>query len=177
MNDLVNRAFLFALSGHSGQTRKDGKPYIVHPFSVATILARDGASDELIAAGLLQDVIEDAGVPPERLRAEFGATVSRLVLFDTEDKSRSWTQRKSATIRALADADRACTMLVCADKPSDLCDIAADYRMIGASVWDRFRRGKEQQAWLYRACGAAFDRISDLKMYAEFQQMVDLVFQ
>lgn len=43
MSDLVNRAFLFALKVHGDQQRKDGKPYIVHPFAVATEPARNGS--------------------------------------------------------------------------------------------------------------------------------------
>ena len=43
MINKVNAAFLFALRVHGKQTRKDGKPYIVHPFSVATELAKNGA--------------------------------------------------------------------------------------------------------------------------------------
>ena len=39
MTNMVEKAFLFALKVHKGQTRKDGKPYITHPFSVAMELA------------------------------------------------------------------------------------------------------------------------------------------
>ena len=67
MTNRVNHAFLFALRVHGEQTRKDGKPYIVHPFSVATELAKNGADDALICAGLLHDTIEDGGVAPEEL--------------------------------------------------------------------------------------------------------------
>ena len=81
MINKVNVAFLFALRVHGKQTRKDGKPYIVHPFSVATELAKNGADEELICAGLLHDTIEDGGVTPEELRCEFGDEVLRLVLW------------------------------------------------------------------------------------------------
>ena len=67
MMNKIEKAFLFALEVHGHQKRKDGKPYIVHPFSVANALARNGADDDLICAGLLHDTIEDGGVTPEEL--------------------------------------------------------------------------------------------------------------
>ena len=67
MADMINRAFLLAMRAHAEQTRKDGKPYLTHPFSVAIELAKNGADDSLICAGLLHDAIEDGGVLPEVL--------------------------------------------------------------------------------------------------------------
>lgn len=68
MTDRVNRALMFALNVHGGQTLKDGKPYITHPFSVAMELVKNGANDELICAGLLHDMIDDGGVTPDELK-------------------------------------------------------------------------------------------------------------
>ncbi len=51
MTDRINRAFLFALYAHGEQRRKDGLPYIVHPFEVGMILARNGADEALVCAG------------------------------------------------------------------------------------------------------------------------------
>ena len=86
MTNMIKKAFLFALKVHGGQTRKDGKPYITHPFSVAMELAKNGASDELICAGLLHDTIEDGGASPGELKREFGAEVLRLGLCETEKR-------------------------------------------------------------------------------------------
>ena len=124
MTNMLEKAFLFALKVHGRQTRKDGKPYITHPFSVAMELAKNGANDELICAGLLHDTIEDGGVTPEELKREFGEEVLRLVLFDTENKKLSWKERKDATLLALENCDRKCAMLVCADKLSNIRDLA-----------------------------------------------------
>ena len=120
----MNRAFLYALKVHDGQKRKDGKPYIVHPFAVANILTENGAEKDLVCAGLLHDVIEDGGVTAEELQKEFGRKVVRLILFDTEDKTLSWERRKSALLAALKDCGRNCAMLVCADKLANLQDIS-----------------------------------------------------
>ncbi|MGN1099221.1 MAG: HD domain-containing protein, partial [Christensenellales bacterium] len=111
MKNLPEEAFLFALKVHAGQQRKDGKPFIIHPFAVATELAKNGADDTLIAAGLLHDVIEDAGVTAGEVGEKFGDEVLRLVLFDTEDKSLSWESRKAAGLESLKNCDRKCAML------------------------------------------------------------------
>jgi GTP pyrophosphokinase len=76
---LVQRAYDFSFRMHAGQTRKSGQPYIVHPVSVAGIIADlklDGAS---VCAGLLHDVIEDTLATPDDITKEFGPEVAELV--------------------------------------------------------------------------------------------------
>lgn len=177
MNDLVNRAFAFARSAHFGQVRKNGKPYINHPLSVANILAENGASDELIAAGFLHDTIEDADITAEELKKNFGDGVVRFILFDTEDKSLPWEQRKTATLNALEHCDREYAMLICADKLSNIKDISDDLKTIGESVWNNFKYGREKQEWLYRKYLSALLSVSDLKMYSDLERTVNSVFK
>ena len=56
---------------------------------------------EMIAAALLHDVIEDAGVTKEELEEKFGSRVAFLVESESEDKSRSWMERKGTTVEHL----------------------------------------------------------------------------
>ena len=57
-------ALVFARRAHSGQVRKGGAPYIVHPLSMACdAIACKGATDEIIATILLHDVCEDCNIP------------------------------------------------------------------------------------------------------------------
>ncbi len=176
MTNKIEKAFLFALEVHGHQKRKDGKPYIVHPFSVANVLARNGADDDLICAGLLHDTIEDGGVAPEEIVHQFGEEVLRIVLFDTEDKSLSWEERKRSTLDAIASCDRKCAMLVCADKLANICDVESNLAESGESVWSQFQYGREKQEWLYREYVDRFARLSDLKMYDELKATVERVF-
>src|SRR5258708_13638530 len=76
---LVQRAYDYSFRMHAGQTRKSGQPYIVHPVSVAGIIADlrlDGAS---VCAGLLHDVIEDTLATADDITKEFGPEVAELV--------------------------------------------------------------------------------------------------
>ncbi|MGM9682437.1 MAG: HD domain-containing protein, partial [Eubacteriales bacterium] len=133
MTNMAEKAFLFALEVHGGQRRKDGKPYIVHPFAVATELSKNGADDDLICGGLLHDTIEDGGVTPKEIADKFGEEVLRLVLFDTEDKRLSWEERKRGTLEALEHCDRKCAMLLCADKLANIRDVESALAESGES--------------------------------------------
>lgn len=86
MQSFYDRALAFAQAAHAGQVRKfTGEPYIVHPVSVAALLRGRGCDDELVAAGLLHDTIEDCpDVSAEILKARFGARVARLVVEATK---------------------------------------------------------------------------------------------
>jgi GTP pyrophosphokinase len=77
--ELIRRAFLFSWNAHSGQSRKSGEPYLVHPVAVAFILAEQKLDAVTIAAGLLHDVLEDTPATGEELANLFGGDVALLV--------------------------------------------------------------------------------------------------
>ncbi len=76
---LIEKAFKVADKAHTGQVRKSGEPYIIHPLYVAIILADLEMDKETIAAGLLHDVVEDTILTKEEIEAQFGADVALLV--------------------------------------------------------------------------------------------------
>lgn len=76
---LVEKAYREAYKAHDGQMRKSGEAYIIHPLSVAIILADLELDKETIAAGLLHDVLEDTFMTEEEMRAQFGDEVLLLV--------------------------------------------------------------------------------------------------
>ncbi|PMP98715.1 HD domain-containing protein [Komagataeibacter saccharivorans] len=87
MTDLISRADAFAAVAHASidQRRKyTGDPYIVHPRRVAQTVKDTGARDEVIAAALLHDVVEDTPVTLEEIRTEFGKDVAALVEMVTD---------------------------------------------------------------------------------------------
>ncbi len=75
----VKRAYEFARKAHSHQKRQSGQPYIVHPLSVAKILADLGLDSQSIAAALLHDVVEDTPCTLKDLEREFGGEIAELV--------------------------------------------------------------------------------------------------
>jgi GTP pyrophosphokinase len=77
--DLIGRAYDVAETKHSGQIRKSGEPYLIHPVAVAEILAELGMDDSTLVAGLLHDVVEDTDYREDQLAADFGEEVRLLV--------------------------------------------------------------------------------------------------
>jgi guanosine-3',5'-bis(diphosphate) 3'-pyrophosphohydrolase len=77
--DMVARAFLFAYDAHKNQRRLSGEPYITHLLAVAEILAELHMREDVIAAGLLHDSVEDTETTMEQLRANFGDGVAKMV--------------------------------------------------------------------------------------------------
>ncbi|MBE5783096.1 MAG: bifunctional (p)ppGpp synthetase/guanosine-3',5'-bis(diphosphate) 3'-pyrophosphohydrolase [Clostridiales bacterium] len=78
--DMIERAYHFAEEAHSGQRRKSGEPYFVHPVYVASILTELMIDPPTIAAALLHDTVEDCeSVTLQGLQNEFGEEVARLV--------------------------------------------------------------------------------------------------
>ena len=77
--ELIRKAYLYALSKHSGQKRLSGEEYINHPVEVAGILADLDLDEDTIAAALLHDVIEDTQTTKEDVEKEFGIKIAELV--------------------------------------------------------------------------------------------------
>jgi guanosine-3',5'-bis(diphosphate) 3'-pyrophosphohydrolase len=76
---LIQRAYDYSFRMHAGQKRKSGQPYIVHPVSVAGIIADLRLDAASVCAGLLHDVVEDTLATTEELTKEFGVEVAELV--------------------------------------------------------------------------------------------------
>lgn len=76
---LVTRAYELARSAHGEQKRYSGDPYFIHPAEVGYLLATAGLDAKTIAAGLLHDTIEDAGLAAVTIEEQFGPEVLTLV--------------------------------------------------------------------------------------------------
>lgn len=149
---LIDSAIEVAAKAHGEQKRKGTDiPYIVHPFSVGILLSQLNCSDEVIAAGILHDTLEDTAITLEFIRKNFGERVASIVKGCSEvDKSLPWEERKNHTIEFLKTASMDVRLVICADKLHNIRTMAYDYNKIGDRVWERFKRGKEKQEWYYR---------------------------
>ena len=170
---MISEAAAFAKKAHEGMVRKGtGIPYITHPMEVAVIVSQITDDPEMIAAAFLHDVLEDTCVTREELAAEFGERVLSLVESETEDKSKSWKERKQNTIDHLQEATKEDKILILADKLSNMRDTAKEYLIIGDALWERFNeKRKECQAWYYRE---VIKGIADLAEYPAYQELAKL---
>ncbi len=180
--DLFDRALIFAARAHSNQHRKGTDvPYITHPVALAVMLIEMGCSDELIVAALLHDVIEDTPVTLSEVEAEFGSRVAELVWGVTEpDRSAPWEARKAQAIHKLRDAPLPIKLLACVDKLHNIRSLARGYTEMGDRVWERFKRGKEKQAWYHRSLVgslmAGLEEPEKYPIFAQFAKEVENLF-
>ena len=75
----IQRAFEFISEKHRDQKRLSGEPYVIHPLSVARILADLNMDATTVVGGLLHDVLEDTETTYEELEALFGKDVADIV--------------------------------------------------------------------------------------------------
>src|SRR5579859_7470335 len=77
--DLLNRAYVYAMKAHGEQKRASGDPYFTHPLEVAAILTDLKLDDATIAAALLHDTIEDTPTTRAEIDQVFGPDIGHLV--------------------------------------------------------------------------------------------------
>ena len=76
---LIREAYELANEKHEGQLRKSGEPYIIHPLSVAMILADLNVGPNTLIAAILHDVVEDTDCCLEMITEKFGSDVANIV--------------------------------------------------------------------------------------------------
>jgi (p)ppGpp synthase/HD superfamily hydrolase len=139
---LVHAALEQARSDHEGQIRNGsgGMPYIEHPIRVAALLDEHGYGEEVLAAALLHDVVEDSETDLDELREKFGDVVAGLVGAMTDDESiDDYRQRKAEHRERLAAAPAEAMAIYGADKLTNSSTLRTAYREEGDAVRDEFK--------------------------------------
>jgi guanosine-3',5'-bis(diphosphate) 3'-pyrophosphohydrolase len=139
---LVRNALAQATDDHEGQVRNGsgGMPYIEHPVAVAARLDEHGYRDEVLAAALLHDVVEDSETTLDELRERFGGEVVGLVGALTDDESiDSYRERKAEHRERVAAAGPEAQAIYAADKLTNTRTLRAAYDEEGDAVRDEFK--------------------------------------
>ncbi|HEX6455014.1 MAG TPA: HD domain-containing protein [Solirubrobacterales bacterium] len=139
---LVRAAYEKARIAHEGQVRNGsgGMPYIEHPVRVAALLEEKGYGDEVLAAALLHDVVEDSETTIDELQEKFGAEVAGLVGAMTDDESiDSYRERKAEHRERLAAAENEAMAIYGADKLTNASTLRAAYAEEGDAVREEFK--------------------------------------
>lgn len=183
MNSVIHKAIEFATVCHVNQVRKGtGIPYILHCLEAGTIaanLTNDGETiqEDVVAAAILHDTIEDAFVSYATLKEVFNENIANLVQSQSEDKSKSWLERKTATIDFLKENHTwEVEVATLADKLSNMRSIARDFERQKEALWDKFNAGKESQHWYYASIAAAFSKVTETAEYKEYKNLIDKIF-
>ncbi len=114
-NPLLEGAFGLALAAHEGP-RSQGDTGIGHPIAVAELLQGAGFGDDVVAAALLHDVIEDTSTNLAEVAERFGPEICGLVREMTEDQEIGDYPRRKAEHRRRVASDGRVSAIYAADK-------------------------------------------------------------
>lgn len=183
--DILEKAITFAVEVHSGQMRKLAEtPFILHPLETASIIATMTNDKETMAAGILHDAIEDAGVTIERIREEFGERVADLVMSETEEKSSAlpaeatWERRKQESLLVLRNTDDLHVKIMwLGDKLSNMRSFYREYRKNGDAIFlVMHQKDPKMHGWYYKTIAAYLTELSDTEAYREYLWLIKEVF-
>ena len=183
---ITEKAVEFAVKAHAGAKRKGktDRPYILHPLEAMLIVSNITNDEEVIAAAVLHDTIEDAKVTKEELAMKFGARVADLVAAESENKREgqsekaTWKIRKQETIDHMKTASRNAKMICLGDKLSNMREIAVDYRKKGVAMWEPFNQNDpKMHAWYYRTIlGILAEEFGEIPEIKEYRTLANEVF-
>ena len=183
--ELVSEAITFAVKAHDGMRRKkSAAPYILHPMEAAVIVGTLTDDQNVIAAAVLHDVVEDADVSLEEVEEKFGKRVRELVEAETENKradlppENTWRIRKEESLEDLKNANDIDVLKVwLGDKLANMRSIYRDFKEEGVEMWQRFnQKDISQQAWYYRSIVDLTKELSDTSAWLEYKTLTELVF-
>jgi len=144
---LIEKAIRMATAAHEGQMRKDGPPYIIHPVAVSLMLARHGFAQEVIAAALVHDVLEDTPITADEMREELGQEVLELVQTVSYDKTLSWEEQRIKYVEAVRAGAEGAKAISVADKIHNAESLLMGYQKEGKAMWSHFNRSRDKKIW------------------------------
>ena len=184
--ELVSEAIIFATNAHDGMRRKKNEsPYILHPLEAAVIVSTMTNDQEVIAAAVLHDVVEDAGINMETIEEQFGTRVRKLVESETEDKRadrppvETWKIRKEESLLVLKNAKDLDVLRVwLGDKLANMRSLYREWKVEGDAMWNDFnQKDPQMQAWYYKTIAEYTSRLSETSAWIEYKTLIDMVFK
>ena len=168
----------------SGDFLPDRVPYVAHLMGTMCILARVGVRDEVLAAAILHDYLEDVPDPDgrESIRSTLGDEVLSLVLEVTEhkrrdvDESDTWLIRKREQLEHIEGMPREAVLIKAADVLHNMLALLADLDAAHDpdTVWQPFNAGPERQLWYFTCVVDAVERrLGDHQLAQDLRQAVD----
>ena len=165
--DLLNRAYVYAMKAHGEQKRASGDPYFSHPLEVAAILTDHKLDDATIAAALLHDTIEDTEATRAEIDQMFGPDIGTLVEGLTKLKKLDLVTREAKQAENL----RKLLLAIAADVRVllvKLADRLHNMRTLGHMQIDKRKRIAEETLDIYGPLAA---RIGMYEMREELENL------
>ncbi len=152
----IKSAIQFAARKHHGHMRQEAKPlpYITHLFSVALLVAEDGAGDDVVTAALLHDTLEDTDTTREEISETFNERVAELVEAVSEIKGKDnvtleWKERKVAYLANLETAPDDAVLIAIADKIDNIESKIEAFEKEGETLLKRWKQPAEAYLWYH----------------------------
>lgn len=183
--ELVSKAIVFATKAHDKMRRKNSEvPYIIHPLEAAVIVSTMTSNQEVIAAAVLHDVVEDAGITIEQVYEEFGEYVRFLVASETENKRENlpsdltWKIRKEESLGDLKNAKDINILKVwLGDKLANIRSIYEEWKINGDKMWVHFnQKDPKEHAWYYKTIAEYTSELKEYRAWQEYNEIVKIVF-
>ena len=159
MMNLLEESIVYATVMYQGKVRKfKGVPFILHPMEVAQILATMTDDQEVLAAGILHDILEETSGTLQDIERRFGKRVAMIVASESEndypgeDRTATWKRRKEESLKVLKNSnDIGVQMLWLADKLANVRSLARIYSEQGEGLWNSLHQSDpEEHRWYYR---------------------------
>jgi (p)ppGpp synthase/HD superfamily hydrolase len=172
---------------HIERRKGTGIPYMAHLLGVASLVMGEAGhtafpvTEEMVIAALLHDAAEDHGglLRLKDIEHNFDANVARMVeglsdsLSEDPGNKQSWLERKQSYIQRLRDEPADIQLISAADKLYNAKAILEDYRKIGPRVWERFKRGRQEQLWYFDELLKVFKAAGANRIVEEFGRVVN----
>ncbi|HEY3705377.1 MAG TPA: HD domain-containing protein [Terracidiphilus sp.] len=161
-------------------------PYMSHLLGVASLVMGENGhapvpvTEDMAIAAVLHDAVEDHGgmLRLRDVEHNFGAEVARMVaglsdsFVEGANQKAPWAERKAGYVERLGSEPLDVQLISAADKLYNARTILSDHRGIGARVWERFKRGRDEQLWYYRELLRVFKAQPSNRIVEEFARVV-----
>jgi len=162
-------------------------PYMAHLLGVASLVMGEAGhvgfpiTEEMVIAAILHDAAEDHGglLRLKDIEHNFGANVARMVgglsdsLAEDPGNKQSWLERKQAYILRLREESADVQLISAADKLYNARAILEDYRGVGPRIWERFKRGRQEQLWYFDELLAVYKAHGASRIVGELERVVN----
>ena len=152
----IKKAIQFAARKHHGHMRAETEPlpYITHLFSVALLVAEDGADDDVVTAALLHDTFEDTDTTREEIVEAFNERVAGLIESVSEIKEENgttltWKERKVRYLARVEEAGDGAVLIAIADKVDNIESKLEAFEKEGQALLQRWKQPAEEYLWYH----------------------------
>ena len=186
---LLSRRFTdaveYARTVHTELRKGTEIPYLAHLLGVAAMVMGEAGhawcsiSEDMVIAALLHDAVEDHGGKTmlKEIEGKFGTDVARMVwglsdsLVEEGVEKEPWKERKQAYIQRLRKEPGDVRLISVADKLYNAKAILDDHREIGAKIWKRFKRERDEQLWYFDELLLVYKKFPEIRMVNEFARV------